>query len=71
MYLQVNTFEPVPILIFEAQIRELIWRKKYDELKGGKKLEKYIRRKTKKQDKRYGIGGSVSHENEVISCSND
>ncbi|EJW88603.1 hypothetical protein WUBG_00486 [Wuchereria bancrofti] len=41
-----------PIFKTRAQIRELIWRRKYDELKGGKKLEKYLRRKTKKQDKR-------------------
>ncbi|VIO97686.1 C6orf153 protein, putative [Brugia malayi] len=41
-----------PVFKTRAQIRELIWRKKYDELKGGKKLEKYLRRKTKKQDKR-------------------
>ncbi|VBB31748.1 unnamed protein product [Acanthocheilonema viteae] len=53
-----------PIFKTRAQIRELIWRKKYDELKGGKRLEKYLRRKTKKQDKRYGINKSVNHENE-------
>uniref|UniRef100_A0A0R3S486 rRNA biogenesis protein RRP36 n=1 Tax=Elaeophora elaphi TaxID=1147741 RepID=A0A0R3S486_9BILA len=58
-----------PIFKTRAQIRELIWRKKYDELKGGKKLEKYLRRKTKKKDKRYGISGSVSHQNENEAVS--
>lgn len=67
------TSDLMSILIFEAQIRELIWRKKYDELKGGKKLEKYLRRKMKKQDKRCGISGSVIHQNEkeVLSYSSD
>ncbi|VDK87510.1 unnamed protein product [Litomosoides sigmodontis] len=51
-----------PIFKTRAQIRELIWRKKYDELKRGKKLEKYLRRKTKKQDKQCGINGSVIHQ---------
>uniref|UniRef100_A0A1I7VGM1 rRNA biogenesis protein RRP36 n=1 Tax=Loa loa TaxID=7209 RepID=A0A1I7VGM1_LOALO len=60
-----------PIFKTRAQIRELIWRKKYDDLKGGKKLEKYLRRKTKKQDKKYDVSTSVSHENEVISLSSD
>ncbi|VDK79838.1 unnamed protein product [Onchocerca ochengi] len=60
-----------PIFKTRAQIRELVWRKKYDELKGGKKLEKYLRRKTKKQDKRHGISGSISCNDEVILCSSD
>ncbi|KAM3717680.1 Ribosomal RNA processing protein [Dirofilaria immitis] len=60
-----------PIFKTRAQIRELVWRKKYDELKGGKKLEKYLRRKTKKQDKRYDINKLVSHENEIASHTSD
>ncbi|MCP9262553.1 Ribosomal RNA processing protein 36-like protein [Dirofilaria immitis] len=60
-----------PIFKTRAQIRELVWRKKYDELKGGKKLEKYLRRKTKKQDKRYDINKLVSHENEIASPTSD
>ncbi|CAG9539568.1 unnamed protein product [Cercopithifilaria johnstoni] len=62
-----------PVFKTRAQIREIIWRKKYDELKGGKKLEKYLRRKTKKQDKRHGISASLSHQNknEVLPYSSD
>uniref|UniRef100_A0A183H5B1 rRNA biogenesis protein RRP36 n=1 Tax=Onchocerca flexuosa TaxID=387005 RepID=A0A183H5B1_9BILA len=60
-----------PIFKTRAQIRELLWRKKYDELKGGKKLEKYLRRKTKKQDKLFDINASVSCNDEVVLCPSD
>uniref|UniRef100_A0A915Q0A2 rRNA biogenesis protein RRP36 n=1 Tax=Setaria digitata TaxID=48799 RepID=A0A915Q0A2_9BILA len=60
-----------PVFKTRAQIRQLIWQKKYDELKGGKKLEKYLLRKVKKQDKRHGINILVTREDKTASHSND
>ncbi|VDM98323.1 unnamed protein product [Thelazia callipaeda] len=60
-----------PIYKTRAQIRQLLWEKKSEELKGGKKLEKYLHRRAKKESKRRGANISVGRINERISDASD